>query len=347
MSLQPIYERNQEATVYVGNLDGRVNEDLLWELFTNAGPVINVHVPRDKITGEHMAYGFIEFRTEEDAEYAIKILHMIKMFGKAIKINKASRDKQTMEVGANLYIGNLDPDVDDKLLYDTFSAFGIILNTKVVFDAETREPRGFGFVSFDNFDSSDNAINAMNGQYLANRVITVSYAFKKDSKTERHGSAAERLLAASRQTAKPTISDTNNQKNSTQNTTGGQANGASGNVGNQMAGDVNAGGMGAGSGMGDMPNMGMMGMMGGGMMGMPMPMGMGMMNNPMMMNPRNLPPIPNLGGMPGMMNPMMMGGMNAMGTGRPGFVPPTNFRPNMTNQGGSGGSNQGMGGSGN
>ena len=36
----------------------------------------------------------------------------------------------------------------------------------------------------------------MNGQYLCNRAISVSYAFKKDSKGERHGSAAERLLAA-------------------------------------------------------------------------------------------------------------------------------------------------------
>ena len=34
------------------------------------------------------------------------------------------------------------------------------------------------------------------GQYLCNRAIAISYAFKKDSKGERHGSAAERLLAA-------------------------------------------------------------------------------------------------------------------------------------------------------
>ena len=31
---------------------------------------------------------------------------------------------QVLDVGANLFIGNLDPDVDEKLLYDTFSAFG-------------------------------------------------------------------------------------------------------------------------------------------------------------------------------------------------------------------------------
>ena len=32
-------DRNQEATVYVGNVDERVTEALLWELFLQAGPV--------------------------------------------------------------------------------------------------------------------------------------------------------------------------------------------------------------------------------------------------------------------------------------------------------------------
>lgn len=36
----------------------------------------------------------------------------------------------------------------------------------------------------------------MNGQFLMNKAITVQYAFKKDGKGERHGTAAERLLAA-------------------------------------------------------------------------------------------------------------------------------------------------------
>ena len=36
------------------------------------------------------------------------------------------------------------------------------------------------------------------GQYFYNRMIKVSYAFKKESKGEKHGDAAERLLAANR-----------------------------------------------------------------------------------------------------------------------------------------------------
>ncbi|KAK1288058.1 Polyadenylate-binding protein RBP47B' [Acorus calamus] len=191
-------ERNQDATAYVGNLDPQVSEELLWELFVQAGPVVNVYVPKDRVTNLHQGYGFVEFRSEEDADYAIKILNMIKLYGKPIRVNKASQDKKSLDVGANLFIGNLDPDVDEKLLYDTFSAFGVIVtNPKIMRDPDTGNSRGFGFISYDSFETSDAAIDAMNGQYLCNRQITVSYAYKKDTKGERHGTPAERVLAAS------------------------------------------------------------------------------------------------------------------------------------------------------
>lgn len=60
-------------------------------------------------------------------------------------------------------------------------------------DPESGNSKGFAFINFGSFDSSDAAIEAMNGQYLCNRAITISYAFKKDAKGERHGSAAGTL----------------------------------------------------------------------------------------------------------------------------------------------------------
>nr|XP_013811975.1 PREDICTED: polyadenylate-binding protein 4-like [Apteryx mantelli mantelli] len=187
----------QDATVYVGGLDEKVSEPLLWELFLQAGPVVNTHMPKDRVTGQHQGYGFVEFLSEEDADYAIKIMNMIKLYGKPIRVNKASAHNKNLDVGANIFIGNLDPEIDEKLLYDTFSAFGVILQTpKIMRDPDTGNSKGYAFINFASFDASDAAIEAMNGQYLCNRPITVSYAFKKDSKGERHGSAAERLLAA-------------------------------------------------------------------------------------------------------------------------------------------------------
>lgn len=197
MAAGPISERNQDATIYVGGLDEKVNEAFLWELFVQAGPVVNVHMPKDRVTTQHQGYGFVEFLGEEDADYSIKIMNMIKLYGKPIRVNKASAHQKNLDVGANIFIGNLDPEVDEKLLYDTFSAFGVILTTpKIQRDPDTGNSKGFAFINYASFEASDAAIEAMNGQYLCNRAISISYAFKKDSKGERHGSAAERLLAA-------------------------------------------------------------------------------------------------------------------------------------------------------
>ncbi|EIE23928.1 RNA-binding domain-containing protein [Coccomyxa subellipsoidea C-169] len=198
---QHAQDRNQDATVYVGNLDVQLSEELVWELFVQSGPVVNVYLPKDRVTSQHQGYGFVEFKSEDDADYAIKILNMIKVYGKPIRVNKASQDKKTQDVGANLFIGNIDPDVDEKLLYDTFSAFGMIIQTpKIMRDPETGATKGFGFVSYDSFEASDAAIEAMNGQFLCNRPITVSFAYKKDTKGERHGSEAERQLATQQRT---------------------------------------------------------------------------------------------------------------------------------------------------
>ncbi|XP_065340167.1 splicing factor 3B subunit 4 [Cloeon dipterum] len=197
MAAGPIAERNQDATIYVGGLDEKVSEALLWELFVQSGPVVNVHMPKDRVSQMHQGYGFVEFMGEDDADYAIKIMNMIKLYGKPIRVNKASAHQKNLDVGANIFIGNLDPEVDEKLLYDTFSAFGVILQTpKIMRDPESGNSKGFAFINFASFEASDASIEAMNGQYLCNRPISVSYAFKKDSKGERHGSAAERLLAA-------------------------------------------------------------------------------------------------------------------------------------------------------
>ncbi len=38
------------------------------------GPVSSVHMPKDKVTGKHQGYGFVEFKGEDDADYAIKVL---------------------------------------------------------------------------------------------------------------------------------------------------------------------------------------------------------------------------------------------------------------------------------
>ncbi|SJX64748.1 related to spliceosome-associated protein SAP-49 [Sporisorium reilianum f. sp. reilianum] len=198
MSRPPELDRNQDATCYIGNIDDRATDAIVWELMIQAGPLVDLHLPKDRITQTHQGYAFAEFQTEQDADYACKVMNGLKLYGKPIRVNKASNDRKQIDIGANLFVGSLDAAVDERLLYETFSAFGGILGLpKVARDPASGEPKGFAFVSFDSFEAADAAIEALNGQFLLNKNITVDYAIKKDSKNgERHGTAAERLLAA-------------------------------------------------------------------------------------------------------------------------------------------------------
>lgn len=121
----------------------------------------------------------------------------VRLFGRAIRVNKSNRDTRSADLGANLFIGNLDHDVDETLLQTTFAVFGSLLGPpKIMREPDTGRSRGFGFISYDSFEAADAAIATMNGQYICNRAITVSFALKKDGKGERHGTETERMLAA-------------------------------------------------------------------------------------------------------------------------------------------------------
>jgi splicing factor 3B subunit 4 len=216
-------ERNQDATIYIGGIDEKTTDSLIWELMLQVGPVVSVHLPKDRVSQTHQGYGFCEFQTEEDADYAVKVMNTIKLFGRPIRVNKASADKKgiphcvgnpnagVINVGADLHISGLDPSIDERTLLNIFSTFGPLMapprvcfpqisfrkraNSKISRD-EKGQSKGYATLSFTDFTASDAAMESMNGQYLGGRPITLSYAFKKDGqKGERHGSTAERRLA--------------------------------------------------------------------------------------------------------------------------------------------------------
>lgn len=73
-------------------------------------------------------------------------------------------------------------------------------------DPDTGNSKGYAFINFASFEAADAALEAMNGQFLCNRAISISFAFKKDSKGERHGSAAGIKFIAWKRLIKPLYS---------------------------------------------------------------------------------------------------------------------------------------------
>eukprot|EP00834_Sanchytrium_tribonematis_P003094 NODE_110_length_18645_cov_0.794403.p13 type:complete len:227 gc:universal NODE_110_length_18645_cov_0.794403:2992-2312(-) len=188
--------QNKQCVVWIGQLAEEVTDSILFELCLQAGPVKSVHLPRDKVTLRHQGFGFAEFMTVQDSDYAIKIFSGIKLYGKAISLKKAVESKTEIFAGAQVFVGNLSPDVDEKLLLDTFIQFGPISQApKISKDPVTSASKGFGFVCFDQFDSADKAIQTMNGEFLSNKKIRVCYAYKREKSAETVGSPAERLIS--------------------------------------------------------------------------------------------------------------------------------------------------------
>lgn len=211
----PDSDRNVKASLYFGNLDPQVTEPLLYELFIQFAPIRSLNLPKDRVLKTHQGYGFIEFRTIKDAEYVLNILRGIRLYGKMLKLKKAEPNfkgsslqlvgvtttNNAMDIGAKIFINNLNPLIDEQLLADTFSKFGTLVRSpSIIRDPESGESKGYGFISFNDFACSDTAIEKMDGAILMNSKVSVTYAFKNDPTSGqqikvKHGDKVERLLA--------------------------------------------------------------------------------------------------------------------------------------------------------
>lgn len=50
--------------------------------------LVDINFPKERVTQSHQGYAFVEFFDEADADYAIKTMNMVKLFGKPIRVNK-------------------------------------------------------------------------------------------------------------------------------------------------------------------------------------------------------------------------------------------------------------------
>ncbi|KAK9514826.1 hypothetical protein VZT92_025513 [Zoarces viviparus] len=158
------------ASLYVGDLHPDVTEAMLYQKFSPAGPIMSIRVCRDIITRRSLGYAYINFQQPADAECALDTMNYDVIKGRPIRIMWSQRDPGLRKSGVgNIFIKNMDESIDNKALYDTFSAFGNILSCKVVCDE--RGSKGYGFVHFETHEAANRAIGTMNGMLLNDRKV--------------------------------------------------------------------------------------------------------------------------------------------------------------------------------
>ena len=85
----------------------------------------------------------------------------------------------------NIYVGNLDYDLQESQLTELFSQYGQVTSVKIIKDRDTNRGKGFGFVEMENDDEGRTAIQELNGAELANRELRVNEARPREDAPRR------------------------------------------------------------------------------------------------------------------------------------------------------------------
>lgn len=79
----------------------------------------------------------------------------------------------------NIYVGNLDYNINDQDLERFFAEYGTVESAKIIIDKYNGRSKGFGFVEMSNEEEAQKAIKELNGATLENREMVVNEARPK------------------------------------------------------------------------------------------------------------------------------------------------------------------------
>ena len=85
--------------LFVGNLSFNITENDLQDLFTKHGPVTEVNLMMDRMTGRPRGFGFVTMATKEGADAAVQALNGAEWEGRALTVNEA-RPREDRPAGA-------------------------------------------------------------------------------------------------------------------------------------------------------------------------------------------------------------------------------------------------------
>ncbi|KAL5755896.1 hypothetical protein ACOSQ2_020642 [Xanthoceras sorbifolium] len=185
------------TNLYVKNLVKDVTEGFLREMFSKFGEVCDVVIMKD-VKGRSRGFGFVKFKSPEDARKAIEVLNGAQLGSKNLFVGRAQSKAERAEMlkcqyketynfrieeynFSNLYVKNLDISVDDNKLQELFSGFGHITSVKVM-RHDNGLSKGFGFVCFSTPEEAKKALDARNGVTFQGKTLYVSIAQRKEDR---------------------------------------------------------------------------------------------------------------------------------------------------------------------
>ena len=86
--------QNKQFTLYIYDFHTSVTEIDLYCVFCKAGTVLSIRVCKDRLTGESLKYGYVNFKNYADAKYALETFNSFVLEGILIRVMWSQRNPQ-------------------------------------------------------------------------------------------------------------------------------------------------------------------------------------------------------------------------------------------------------------
>lgn len=211
---------NKFTNVYVKNIPEEWDEAKLRETFEKFGVITSICLRSKEEGKNHSGFGFVNFETHEEAAKAVEEGSKIeagedrtlfvdrfqkKSERSSLLARKYEHEKNEKYKNLNLYVKNLEEDVDDEKLKEMFDTFGEISSAVVMKDAEKGTSRGFGFVCFAEAEDAEKALKELNGKMICSKPIYVSLAQRKEERRVQLEAKFQASMAGQRMQPMPPV----------------------------------------------------------------------------------------------------------------------------------------------
>ena len=152
-------------------------------IFSGVGTVIRSRVVLDVVTGQSAGYAFVMYDTPASAQQAITTYNNTIYDNKQIRVTYKNKKQSTplllhtslqshipistTPINTNLYVAGLPYNFTPAEFNDIFSAYGVIIESRLLHDRHNGLQRGVGFVRYDTIDSCYAAIQAWHNKPIS------------------------------------------------------------------------------------------------------------------------------------------------------------------------------------
>ena len=164
-----------EATLYVGNLNPEVSNEIFFELFSSFGLIHSSKIMKSSYTRESRCFGFVTYVNVASCIQAQREMNGKEHWKRELRVH-FKKNTKALSQDANFIIKNIAKNVTYKQLNEECSQYGEIISCFIKKEEKNKElvSLGYGYVQFEKVEDGNRFLNDFNGREINGSKVFVS-----------------------------------------------------------------------------------------------------------------------------------------------------------------------------